>query len=367
MNGEDILYKVALSKIQGIGPILARQLVSYCGNAREVFFENLNSLHKIPGISVAVAKNIKSGIGLKMAEEEVALAEKACIKIIFYEDPDYPARLKHFNDSPVVLYWRGNVSLNAPRTVGVVGTRTPSPYGKSVCDEFIENISNYNPIVISGLAYGIDIIAHRKSIDLNIPTIAISGTGWDTIYPQEHSLTARKILDNGGLLTEFGFGTKADRENFPKRNRIIASLCDALVIVESAQKGGSMITAEFANGYFKDVFAFPGRSNDPYSRGCNQLIKDNKAILIESADDLVKTMRWDEKVKRNVIQKQLPIGLSPEEQNILEILNHHEEAGIDILIRASNLQPGALAGLLLQMELKGIIKTLPGKRYKIDF
>jgi DNA processing protein len=362
----DLIYQIALTKIQLVGAVTARNLVSYCGGVREIFESKKSQLLKIPGIGEQTAANILNGQVLKSAEQEICFVEKNNITPLFYLEKNYPGRLKHCSDAPVMLYLLGNADLNAPRTIGIVGTRTPSQQGIAVCEELVEGLNPYKPVVISGLAYGIDIAAHRKCLDLGLNTLAVLGHGLSRIYPLQHRKTALDMIGQGGLLTEFPSNVAPDRENFPMRNRIVAGLCDALIVVETAERGGSIITALQANSYNRDVFAVPGRVKDKYSKGCHYLIKNNLAALVENAADVASSLRWPEpgheKHPRG-IQGSLFMELTDPEKNIIDILQQREETGIDQLSYESGLTGSELASLLLNLEFLGMVRALPGKRY----
>jgi DNA processing protein len=360
---QDLFYPIALSKIPKVGPLTARTLVSYCGSAEEVFRQSQKALLKIPGIGLQLAQYIKSGEALQAAEKELHHLAQHQIKALFYLDEDYPSRLKNYPDSPIILYQRGNADLNASRIVAIVGTRKPTVQGMAFCEEFLENLLPYDPLIVSGLAYGIDICAHRKALDLHLPTLGVLAHGLAHLYPSTHRVVAQRMLEAGGVLTEYSFETNAEKEYFPLRNRIIAGLCDALLVVETARYGGSIITANYANEYNKDVFAVPGRVKDPASAGCNELIKNHQAHLLESAEDLISLLRWDLPPYQYGIQQQLFIELNTEEKNIVDLLRHDAEMHIDELSFATRQTPSALAALLLELEFKGLIRALPGKRY----
>lgn len=360
---EHLFYPIALTKIPKVGPITARTLVSYCGSPEEVFRSSVKALLKIPGIGAQLAQQIKSAEPQLAAEKELVHLGQHQIQALFYLDEHYPSRLKHYPDSPLVLYHRGNANLNAKRIVAVVGTRKPTVQGTSFCEEMLEQLLPYDPLIISGLAYGIDICAHRKALELKLPTVGVLAHGLAHLYPPTHRSAVQKMLDNGGILTEYGFETNAEKEHFPLRNRIIAGMCDALVVVETARYGGSIITANFANEYNKDVFAVPGRVKDPFSVGCNALIKNNQAHLMESAEDLVRLLRWDLPPYTYGVQQQLFVEMSEEEKNIVNLLRHDEEKNIDELTFVAQKSSSAMAALLLELEFKGVIKALPGKRY----
>ncbi len=361
----DLLYKIAITKVPKVGAITAKNLVSYCGGAKAVFDATQKELMKIPGIGRTLAGNIRHHNVLEEAEKELEFIVKNNIQCLFYTDEKFPQRLKHFNDSPAMLYFKGNAELNHHRIVSIIGTRTPSPHGKVICEELVAELQKYNVMIISGLAYGIDVTAHRKSVSLNIPTVGVLGHGLSMMYPPEHKNVSEKMMANGGVLTEFTHREGPDREHFPMRNRIVAGMCDALIVVETKEKGGSMITAELANGYNKDVFAIPGRARDKKFGGGNLLIKNHKAQLIESADDVVGIMRWEQFEKNKNIQKQLFVELTEKEQVVVDILRNENEVAIDKLSYVSKLQPSEVSSLLLELEFKGMIKPLPGKRYML--
>lgn len=361
----ELLYQIALTKIPSVGAVTARNLVSYCGNAQYVFTTSKKELLKIPNVGERIADHILRKEVLQEAEKELQFIEKEQIKTFFYLDKNYPTRLKHYADSPVLLYFKGTSDLNHLRIVGVVGTRQPTPQGLALCEEIIEDLKKYNVLILSGLAYGIDGAAHRKAVELDIPTIGVLGHGFQTIYPPQHRTLAAKMTFNGGLLTEFPSGTQPDRERFPMRNRIIAGLCDALVVIETAIRGGSMITAYMANEYNKDVFAVPGKVKDKLSQGCNHLIKTHKAMLLENAADIAYVMRWEETDAPKLIQQQLFVELEPQEKIIVNLLQETTEVGIDRLTYELQLPGSEMASLLLHLEFKGIVKSLPGKRYTL--
>jgi DNA processing protein len=360
---DDILYYVALTKVSKIGPVNAKNLISYCGGAREVFTAKPDKLEKIPGIGPFLSSIITSADTLRVAEKEVDFAIKNHIDIITYHDSRYPRRLLQVESCPVVIYHKGTADLNYYRTVAIVGTRTPTEQGKIICEKIIDGLSAYNPLIVSGLAFGIDALAHKMCVSLGIPTLGVLGHGLDRIYPGSHAALAEKMIRNGGLLTEFTSGTLPDKENFPMRNRIIAAMSDVVVVIESKRKGGSIITAEFANEYNRDVFAVPGRVGDDFSEGCNKLIKQNKAHLLESASDLAYIMRWEEMDKGRQIQGQLFPELDPVEQKVVDIIRSAKEITIDLITYKLGLPPSEVSSLLLTMEFKGVIRTLPGKKF----
>lgn len=355
--------KVALSLLEGIGPVMARQLVAYTGEVGNIFSARKKELLSIPGIGEKTVHAIlHHKEAFLRAESEIAFTERQGIRILFYADKGYPFRLKACDDSPVVLFYKGQADLDHHRIIALIGTRAPTDLGKILCMRLVEDLQEYQVLIVSGLAYGVDITAHRRCLDLGIPTVGVLGNGLDKIYPAAHLPAAKKMIETGGLLTQFLTRTKPDRENFPMRNKVVAGMSDAIVVVESGQEGGSMITAEYANLYNKDVFAFPGRPTDPMSAGCNALIKKNKAVLVENAADLVTSMNWDKKGVQ-AVQRSLFVELNEPEQKIVELLKKEESVSIDRFYLELNLSPGAVAGILLELECKGVIKGLPGKRF----
>jgi DNA processing protein len=361
----DLLYRIAISKIPKIGAVLARNLISYCGGVEAVFRTKRKDLLKIPSIGETLAKNILNQNVLQEAEDEIKFIEKYKIEPIFYLDKNYPSRLKHYHDAPLMLFYKGTSDLNQARIVGIVGTRKPTERGKAFCEEIVTELQQYNVMIISGLAYGIDVTAHKKSVDLGMETVGVLGHGLDRIYPAAHKSTAEKMVRNGGLLTEFTSGTTPHKDNFPARNRIIAGLADALIVVETARSGGSIITAKIANDYNKDVFAIPGRLKDQYSEGCNMLIKTHRANLMESVADISYIMQWETDDKQTGKQRSLFVELSEIEQEIVNVLTAEESLDIDTLAFRTQLPPSILSMNLLNLEFQNMIKTLPGKRYML--
>ena len=362
----DRISMLALHFIPGIGAYTIRQLISYCGTAERVFQTPKGKLLKIPGIGSITAESIIKGKPFQVAEMELKRAEKEEVTIVFYTDKNYPSRLKQIIDAPSLLYLKGNINFENPKVVAIVGTRKSTDYGKKCVEELVNDLIPHNPLIISGLAYGIDIQAHKQALKNQLPTIGIMGSGMDIIYPSAHAETAKKMLVHGGLVTENFFSTKPDAHNFPARNRIIAGLTDALIVVEAAQKGGALITAEIANSYNKDVFAFPGNIGQSYSLGCNNLIKSNKAHLLTSVKDLEYIMNWD---KETIPKKKEKLSLDTfehDEQTVLRILlENNNQLMIDEISWRSGLPISQLASVLLGLEFKNILTSLPGKIYRI--
>lgn len=363
------LALLALHFVPGIGDFLIRQLVSYCGSAEDVFQLPKGKLLKIPNVGTSTIKAIQSGDPFREAEEEIRKAEKQDTQIVFYLDKHYPQRLKQFDDSPTLLYVKGNVNLNAAKTVGIVGTRQATSYGKEMVEELMEGIKLHQPLIISGLAYGIDIHAHKQALLQGLPTLGVMGSGMDVIYPAVHKETATKMLDQGGLVTENTFGAKPDAHNFPARNRIIAGLSDALIVAEAAERGGALITAEIANNYNKDVFAIPGALGQTYSAGCNKLIKINKAHLLTGVKDIEYIMNWtppNDLVGSAATQLDLNL-FDTDERDVVAILSERKTPMmIDELSRKTSLSPSILASLLLNLEFKNVVRSLPGKMYRLN-
>lgn len=364
MKTDQLLYRIGISLIPMVGPKTARALISYCGGVREVFEAGKKELLRIPGIGEKTAQSILNQDVLIRAEREIEYLERHGIKALFYLDRDFPVRLRNLPDSPVLLFYKGNADLNAERIVAIVGTRRPTALGRRLCEELVEGLLPYGVAIVSGLAFGIDITAHRRCLDTGIPTLGALGHGLGSVYPPQHRATALQMTENGGLLSEYVSDTPPDREHFPMRNRIIAGLCDALIVVETARRGGSMISAHLASDYNRDVFAFPGRPRDEQSQGCNHLIKINKAALIENAEDLTYAMGWELPGQgRKVIQPQLFADLSEMEQRVVDYIKPQEQVSIDDLTHALQLNNSQMAALLLNLEFKGVLQSLPGKRY----
>ncbi len=364
---DKLLYKIALSIIPGIGGILARNIVAYVGSVEGVFTESLKSLQKIPGIGSVNAHRIKDKSVLAKAEKELHFVSKNEIDVLFYIDQNFPRRLKTCVDAPIILYTRGDLNLDEQRIISIVGTRNATNYGKQICEELIRNLSErrYKTLIVSGLAYGIDIQAHKSALKYNMPTVGVVGHGLDKMYPSLHAETAKKMLDNGGLVTDFPSGTKIDPSNFIRRNRIIAGLADATVVVESASKGGALITAEIASSYNRDVFAYPGRAGDTFSKGCNQLIRNSGANLIEGIDDLEYFMGWEQTMKKPVVQSSLFVELTSDEEKIVTLLRENGELFIDQISSEITLPVSRVSAMLLSLEFKNVLLAMPGQMYKL--
>lgn len=366
---DSLLYSIALTMVNGVGGVLARQLLSSLGNAESIFREKRQSLERIPGIGPVLAAEIKNPDVLRRAEQELRFAAQGQISVLLWGDEGYPPRLRECPDAPLVLYYKGQGNLNARHAVSVVGTRHSTRYGQEVTARLMEELASLFPdtMVVSGLAYGIDICAHRQALACGLPTVAVLAHGLDRIYPFAHRQVANEMLAQGGLLTDFPTGTTPDRPNFLKRNRIIAGLSEATVVVESAEKGGSLVTADLAFSYDRDVFACPGRVNDLYSAGCNQLIRHNKAALLSSARDLVEALGWqegDDRGKPRQAELAFNESDSPEIRQVLQVLQAHEEVHINQLAKLTGFPVQQLTTLLFELEMDDRIRVLPGNMYK---
>lgn len=366
MLSKEALYQISLTLIPNIGDVLAKNLVSYCGGAEKVFKARKHDLLRIPGIDEVRANSILRFNDYNTAEKELEFIEKNNISMFFYLDEDYPARLKTITDGPIVLFAKGNVELNHSRVVAIVGTRHASEYGRFITELLIADLKQHDVIIVSGLAYGIDICAHKAAINHDMATIGVLAHGLNRLYPSQHRSTAAKMLERGGLLTEFKSTDSFDRENFPKRNRIVAGISDATVIIESAVRGGALITAEIANSYNRDVFAIPGRVGDKYSEGCNFFIKSNKANLVECANDIAFLSGWIDKKIAPVRQKEIFIELDDQEKAITSVLTASHPIHVDEIARLSNQTGSRLAATLLSLEFKGVVISLPGKLYQLS-
>lgn len=359
---EKTKFIIALSMVNNIGPVIGRYLIAYCGSAKGVFEASKKQLLAIPGINEKKAASVLSAEPDRLAQYQIDYCTKHNIDCISFLDEAYPQRLKPFENAPMVIYAKGNGLLNASRTVGIVGTRQPTERGKIFCQRLVEDLKNYDVQILSGLAYGIDSVAHKSAVETTMETLAFMGHGHDIIYPAANTNLARQIEQSGALISEFPIKSRADREHFPMRNRLIAMMSDAIVVVESAKKGGSMITARFAQEFNKDIFALPGRIEDKYSKGCNHLIKTEVAHLLESAKDIAYIMRWED-ASDSSKQTSLFVELTQEEESLLSTIRTSPNIAIDQLQYQSKMSHSTLANLLISLEFKGMIRSLPGKKY----
>ncbi|MBU8891374.1 MAG: DNA-processing protein DprA [Bacteroidales bacterium] len=368
MINDDLKYKIALSLIPKVGHITAKKLVAYVGNFEGIFKETKSNLMKIPGIGSVLADLIINTDVLPKAEEEINFINEHKINPIFYLDKEYPERLKHCEDAPVLIYTLGKVDLNTRKIISIVGTRKATTEGIAFCEKLIKDLKQreHNPIIVSGLAYGIDAAAHKAALANDLLTIAVLGHGLDIIYPASHKKLAGNIIKQGMLVTDFPAKSIRDKNNFIKRNRIIAGLSDATIVIESGGKGGSLVTADIANSYNRDVFAVPGRVSDIYSKGCNNLIKTNKAAMLTSIEDLEYLLGWEPgKKDKEAVQRDLFVNLNNDEKIIAEILKNHTELPIDSICLKCNMPTSKVSPILLNLEFMGVVKTLPGKAYKL--
>ncbi len=355
--------------LKGIGPVNARNLVAYCGGVDAIFTDRKlkHTLAKVPGIGPKLIASITDKSVLPAAEKEWAYVRKHEIRVLFYLDEAYPNRLKHAEDAPVLLYVKGTAELDASHMVSIVGTRTPTEQGKRLCIELVEGLKTCGATIVSGLAYGIDITAHRAALRHDLPTIGCVAHGLDKLYPGEHLSTAKDMLKDGALVSELPSGSPFAPGNFPARNRVIAGLSDCTVVVESGPKGGSLITADIANSYDREVLAYPGRPSDPRSEGCNRLIQRNQAALVTNAEDVLRLMDWLPKPgKKAPVQAALFSTLMPDEQTLVDIIKARGKVDIDELCVQSRMAQGKAAGLLLNLEFNGVVRSLPGKVYALN-
>ncbi|MBI5373104.1 MAG: DNA-protecting protein DprA [Sphingobacteriales bacterium] len=364
----DLLYQLALTMVPNIGPVQAKILLQHC-EAEEIFHAKKSFLEKIEGIGPVRAESIQQFHNFHLAEEEIKWMEKYKIRALFLTDDAYPKRLLNCYDPPTLLFVKGEADLNASRILSVIGTRSHTEYGRQQTEQLVKELAAARVTIVSGLAYGVDALAHKAALRNELPTIGVLAHGLDQVYPPEHGGLAKDMIKNsGGILSEFRCNVKPDKHNFPSRNRIVAGMADATVVIETGIKGGSMITAELANNYNKDVFALPGKLTDPKSAGCNQLIKTNKAALLTDVPELIEMLGWGEQAKgktgRNR-QRELFIELSPEERTITEILNVNTPLHIDEINLRSGLSSSVVAGALLNLELQSLVLSLPGKQYRL--
>ena len=361
---------LALSRVQTSQFALFRSLIESIGSAKELIENAANIRDIIPGASTRLVKTLNDRRLIEFAEREMEFIEKNGIRLICWGDHDYPRRLAECDDAPLTLYSMGNADLNAKHIISIVGTRHASEYGKSLCENFVTDLAKYIPgtLVVSGLAYGIDICAHRAALKAGLPTVGVLAHGLDRIYPNTHRSTAKSMLDNGGLLTEFMSGTNSLPQFFVQRNRIVAGISDATIVVESASKGGSLITASLAQSYSRECFAFPGRVNDQYSQGCNELVSRNRAALITSAYDFIEAMNWEPATKKkdsNAIQTELFPDMSDEEARIMTTLKRSDEGlQINQMVVEMDMPVNRLLPILFEMEMKGYVKAIAGGRYR---
>jgi len=359
------IHQIALTHIHGIGAVQAKQLLDYFeGDATAIFKASKKQLSNIHGIGEIKAKAIKDFDQFQMAEEELLFCEKHHIQYLFITNPNYPQRLLHCYDAPTVLYYRGNANLNNTKVVSIIGTRNLTDYGKQITETIVSQLESFGTLIVSGLAFGIDSIAHKASVQMSLPTVGVLAHGLQTIYPSQHKNLAKEMLLNGGLLTEFGKNIVADKHNFPRRNRIVAGMADATIVVETAARGGSMITAELAYNYNRDLFAVPGKITDAKSSGCLKLIQQNKAVVFTDIQQFAENMGWQSKKLKAKKQQELFVELTNDEQIIMNILAVKDTTHIDEIFLHAGLSSSSVAAAILNLELQNLIIGLPGKMYK---
>ncbi len=367
MNSETLQYQLALTLIPKIGAITARKLIEYIGSPEGVFMEKSSHLRNIPGVGEYLASQLSVKSYLTEAEAEIKQMEKRGISTVYYQDEAYPWRLKNCADAPILLFYRGKPEFNGAKYLSVVGTRNASGYGREMCEAIISQLAvrHSDLVIISGLAYGIDVMAHRFALKYGLDTWAVLAHGLHTLYPSSHADVAGRIMKQGVLMSDFPTTVKPERNNFLRRNRIIAGLSEATLVVESGPKGGALITADLAASYSREVFAVPGRVGDTYSSGCNRIIQNNLAALVESGTDIEKLLDWEPEVgQQTELQSTITTPLTEEERLIIRAINDDPGLGQEILSIRTGIPLHKLSGVLLQMELRNWITTLPGNLYQ---
>lgn len=364
MSEENLFQLMALLRIDGVGDIMAKKLLTHFGSADAVLKAKTAQLASIDGVGSVLLKNLKDPSVFEKAAQEMKFIQSNAIEVLYFQDDKYPDRLKHCIDGPVLMFSSGNINLNNKKIISIVGTRQITSYGTEFCRKLIEDLAPLDPIIVSGFAYGVDIVAHQLAMDHNLQTIGVVAHGLNQIYPKSHKKYVAKMEHNGGFMTEFWSTSNPDKENFVRRNRIVAGMTEATIVIESADRGGSLITANMANDYNRDVFAVPGRVTDKYSQGCNNLIKTQKANVLTSAADLVYMLNWDIEKEAKSIQKQLFVTLDEDEQKVYDYLFKTGKEQMDIIALHCDFPIYRISGLLLNMELKGVIRPLPGKQFE---
>ncbi|WP_375238331.1 DNA-processing protein DprA [Aurantibacter sp.] len=366
MKKNELLHALALQHVSKIGDITSKKLISHCGSAEAVFKEKTSNLLKIDGIGSVTISDLHKSNHIEAAEKELRFIEENSIAAFYFTDEAYPDKLKHCIDAPLVLFQRGNVNLKQQRIISIVGARKITTAGIAFCERLVEELAIYNPVIISGFAYGTDITAHKSAIKHNLQTVGCLAHGLNQIYPKVHKKYMVDVEKNGGFLTDFWSSATFDRNNFLKRNRIIAGISETTIVIESAEKGGSLVTADIANSYNIDVFAVPGRVTDSQSVGCNNLIKQNKAHLLSTPLDVPYILNWQlEELQKPVIQKQLFVELTKEEQVVYNFLKTKNKELLDVIAIECKMLTYKLAGILITMELKGVVRPLPGKLFEV--
>lgn len=364
MIDQDLIHLLALQQVEGVGDIMAKKLLTNCGNAEAVFKTKASQLATIDGIGSVLLKKLKDKSVFEKAERELQFIKENQINVAYFQDENYPERLKHCIDGPVLLFTSGNINLKNKKIISIVGTRQITSYGMEFCRKLIEDLAPLDPVIVSGFAYGVDIFAHQIAMDNDLQTIGVVAHGLNQVYPKTHKKYVAKVEQNGGFMTEFWSSSNPEKENFVRRNRIVAGMSEATIVIESADRGGSLITANIANDYNRDVFAVPGRTTDKYSQGCNNLIKTQKANLLTSAADLIYILNWDIQSKAKPVQKQLFVTLEEDEQKVYDYLLKNGKELMDIIALRCDFPIYKISGMLLNMELKGVIRPLPGKLFE---
>jgi DNA processing protein len=364
MTEQELFSLLALQKVELVGDVVAKKLLNHFESASAIFHAKANQLTSIDGIGSVLIKNLKDKSVFEKAEVELKFIQDNDIDVHFFKDKSYPEKLKHCFDAPVLLFSAGNINLQQSKIISIVGTRQVTSHGAEFCRNLIAEIAPLNPIIVSGFAYGVDIVAHQAAMEHGLQTIGVLAHGLNQIYPSSHKKYCKKMEEKGGFMTEFWSSSNPDKENFVKRNRIVAGMTEATIVIESAERGGSLITAMLANDYNRDVFAVPGRTTDKFSLGCNNLIKTQKANLLTSAADLIYMLNWDIKESSKSVQKQLFVDLQPDEQIVYDYLLQKGKELMDTIALDCGFPIYVLSGMLLNMELKGVIRPLPGKLFE---
>jgi len=365
MSDQEKIYLLALHRLSQIGDATAKKLIEILGSAEAIFIEKTQNLEKINGLGTKRIYSIKKECDFDSAERELKFIDDNDIEFLYFKDQNYPEKLKHCLDGPLVLFQKGNIDLKQKKVISIVGTRKVTTHGINFTEKLIADLAVFNPVIISGFAYGTDITAQKTAIEQKLQTIGCMAHGLNQIYPKVHKRYEKDVLAHGGFFTDFCSDDAFDRSNFLKRNRIIAGLSEATIVIESAEKGGSLVTADMANGYNREVFAVPGRHSDKMSIGCNNLIKKQQAMLMTSAADLVYMLNWDVENKPKVRQTQLFVELNEEEEIVVEALKKLQKTELDPLALNCNIPTSKLTSILLNLELMGLVRPLPGKQFEL--
>jgi DNA processing protein len=364
-TADELIATLRLQHVPNIGDVIAKRLIEHCGSPSAIFEAKRNHLLQIDGIGTHTIRHLFDAEHLEAAETECLFITSNNVEWTYFQDADFPHYLKHCIDSPILLFKKGKIALEGRKIISVVGTRKITSYGTAFCERFIADIAPLNPIIVSGFAYGVDICIQREAIKHGLQTIGCLAHGLNQIYPKIHAKYQADVCTNGGFFTEFWSTSSPERENFLKRNRIIAGMSEATLVVESAEKGGSLVTADIANSYNRDVFAVPGRTSDTYSLGCNNLIKQQKAHILTSAADMIYLLDWDlEEKETKVVQKQLFVDLDETEQLIYKYLQKNGKQLLDSVALSCKIPIFRASSTLLAMEMKGVIRPLPGKLFE---